>query len=225
MALGFSGFELRTTDVPAAEEFYKSLLGGSVGKVVPLSPQAAAHGAPPHWVGYLAVANLASALQKILQTGAKFIGSSEIQADDVNCLTLKGAGGEVIGITSGGVGASADRVGFYQLLAPDAAKAINDYREIFGWKVFPSRQSDAGFPYHLIGENQSQSASGMVLDTSSFPGSHPHWLYYFRVTDLDKAVTQVRSREGEVTGLYKSPLGREIAVCHDPQGAAFGLVS
>ena len=56
-----------------------------------------------------------------------------------------------------------------------------------------------------------------------YPHIHPHWLFHFRVPALDAAVDRVRAGGGLVAATFELPDGRRIAVCDDPQGAAFAL--
>lgn len=225
MTLGFTRLELRTTAVSAAKTFYEALLGRGTSSIVALSPQAAAHGAPAHWVGFVGVDDMERVTHHLLQCGASIIGPSSSSKSGFQDVTLKGPGGAVIGVTANRAQPDANEVGFFQLLVPDAAQVVHDYCKIFDWKVVSSARSQTGFTFHLIGGNKSQVATGMVVDNKDFPGSHPHWLYYFRVSKLAPAASQVRHLGGDVVGIYPSPLGHDIAVCHDPQGAAFGLVA
>ena len=71
----------------------------------------------------------------------------------------------------------------------------------------------------------SDGADGAILETlGRVPGIHPHWLFYGPVEDLARAVAFVREAGGRVGhGPVETPGGRTIAVCEDPEGAAFGL--
>lgn len=225
MNLGFIRYELRTTDVAQATTFYEAVLGLGKRDIVPLSPQAAARGAPAHWVGFVGVDETERVTHDLMQCGANIIGAPGGSKSDLPEVTLKGPGGAVIGVSGGKARVDAHQVGFVQLLTPDAIKVTADYCRIFNWRVIPAAGPQPGFVYHLIGTNQSNAVFGMVVDTKDFPGSHAHWLYYFRVSKLAESSSLVKQLGGDVVGIYPSPLGYDIAVCHDSQGAAFGLVA
>src|SRR5678815_2786111 len=74
----FCHYELRTTDVNAARDFYSDLLGWSFWgegiDVVPLPAQASARGAPPHWLGHIGIDNVAETVGRFVQHGATPLG-------------------------------------------------------------------------------------------------------------------------------------------------------
>lgn len=69
-----------------------------------------------------------------------------------------------------------------------------------------------------------QPTIGMISDIAGRPEVHPHWLFLFAVPSLDAAVARVRSLGGIAIGPTALPNGARVAVCDDPQGAAFGLI-
>ncbi|MBM4253001.1 MAG: hypothetical protein FJ146_13595 [Deltaproteobacteria bacterium] len=91
---------------------------------------------------------------------------------------------------------------------------VNGVRHTFCWYAFCDQHTTL-----LVGSSITGAESSDAFC------SHPHWLNYFRVSKLAPAASQVRHLGGDVVGIYPSPLGHDIAVCHDPQGAAFGLVA
>lgn len=64
---------------------------------------------------------------------------------------------------------------------------------------------------------------GAILDIQGRPGRHPHWLFHMRVNDLERKIQIVRDAGGLVLGPFALPGGDRVAVCDDPQGAAFAL--
>jgi hypothetical protein len=52
---------------------------------------------------------------------------------------------------------------------------------------------------------------------------NPHWMFNFRVDDIEAAVLAARASGGVVVDQLALPDGDRIAVCDDPQGAAFAL--
>ncbi|MFY0540736.1 VOC family protein [Nannocystis pusilla] len=86
----FCWYELRTTDPAAARTFYVDAVGlvvaagdarwrlrsdgPELGEFATLPAQAAARGAPAHWLGHLAVADVPAAVQRFVALGASPLG-------------------------------------------------------------------------------------------------------------------------------------------------------
>ena len=223
MALGFSRVELRTKDMQEARDFYTAVLERQVGPIVPLSQQAAASGAPSHWLGYLTVTEVEAVSQVLTSADAKMLGPTVTQPDGTVNRIFKGPGGAVIGITTATSLVSNESVPLFQLITPEASQVIKSYCDIFGWKLWAATQAGKGMSAQMIGGASDETPSGMVIDAADLPGSHPHWLYHFRVSSLDRAKKMVQTRGGDIVGTYILPSGRACAVCHDPQGAAFAI--
>ena len=62
-----------------------------------------------------------------------------------------------------------------------------------------------------------------MADLIARPGVHPHWLFHFSVAALEPAVAAVRAAGGVALDPVTLPNGARVAVCDDPQGAAFAL--
>ena len=69
----------------------------------------------------------------------------------------------------------------------------------------------------------SEADAGAFTDIRGFEGRHAHWLFHFQVCDFDRAVASVRGLNGKVVGPFELPRGERVAVCDDPQGAAFAI--
>ena len=52
---------------------------------------------------------------------------------------------------------------------------------------------------------------------------HPHWLLQIRIAALELAVKAVKATGGLVASELTLPTGERLAICDDPQGAAFSL--
>jgi predicted enzyme related to lactoylglutathione lyase len=73
--VGFCRYELRTTDLSAARDFYIQVFGpefwdSGVG-VTPLPEAAAARGAPAHWLGYIGVSDVAGTADRFQRLGGQ----------------------------------------------------------------------------------------------------------------------------------------------------------
>ena len=223
MTLSFGYFELRTTDVNDAQLFYRALFGQLAYPIVSLSPQAKTHGAPAHWIGFVSVPSVKESLGKFMLAGAQVINSKSNASDLTDPVTIKGPGGEVVGLKVSNNGHNPNLVGYSQLIVPNPANVISAYADILGWQYWYKPKSEHGPAHHLIASESEKTPSGIVVDTKDLPGSHPHWLYFFQVSSLTNAVDEIRRLSGDVFGVYTLPTGRKAAVCHDRQGAAFGV--
>jgi uncharacterized protein len=120
-------------------------------------------------------------------------------------------GGNVLRDPRGVIVALADgppsaHVAWHVLNTPDPAGAATAYADLFGWTFREHTISVGGRPV------------GTLADLR--PGVHPHWLFHFPTPSLDASLDLVRAHHGEV---FTTPTAR-VAMCHDPLGAAFGLI-
>ncbi|MDB4933367.1 MAG: hypothetical protein JWP87_339 [Labilithrix sp.] len=114
---------------------------------------------------------------------------------------------------------------WHQLHTRDRARGWELYGERFGWTKTAIDDAPSVEDGHLsFAYAGSREAVGSMASTARLPGVHTHWLYYFRVPDLDDAALAVKANGGVVAAVATLPNGHRIAPCDDPQGAAFGLM-
>ena len=218
----FSRYLLRTTDVDAASTFYDAVLGHRGDGIVPLNEAAIARGARPHWLGHLDVRARGGAeatAGRFCELGAMRLGPSGNGADSV---IVRDPGGAVVALTGRSVESSAGVV-WHQLntRAPDAAAA--NYSSLFGWSLTGELDLGELGRHQQFAFGPGEPAAGAISDVESRPGVHTHWLFFFAVPSLDDAVARV-STYGGVPIVVELPSGVRVAVCDDPQGAAFGMI-
>ena len=216
----FTRYELRTHDPAAARAFYRELLGHEGDAIVPLPPAAAARGAPAHWLGVIDVAAIGGSeavAERFVARGAARLGGPPGR------VLLRDPGGAIIALADA-PGASRVEVALHLLHAPDAASAANLYTELLGWTL--TRELDLGALGRLrqFAWRAGEPNAGAIVAIDR-PSVHPHWLFCFRVAELDRALALVRERGGLVLGPMQLPDGTRLAACDDPQGAAFGLLA
>ena len=219
----FCRYQLRTTDVAAARAFYAAVidLGDSALEIVPLPPEAAARGAPPHWLGYLGVADVEATAAAFVARGATQVGPARPAGDGGTVAILRDPGGAVVALTSSRA-PSTDAV-WPVLNTPDFARTTAAYRDLFGWHLTGQIDLGARGVYHQFAWTTGGPNAGAMTDVSGRPGIHPHWLPNFRVAALDAAVAGVAKTGGEIIAQLAVPGAARIAVCHDPRGAIFAL--
>jgi len=220
----FTRFLLRTTHVESAREFYAAVLGGQGDGIVPLHEQALARGARPHWLGHVAVHELGgveAVAGRFIERGATRLGPGPGVADFV---VLRDPGGALVGLADS-MATSRAGVVWHQLNTLDVAAAGATYTTLFGWSL--GREVDLG----ALGRHREftfaagEPTVGAISDITGRPAVHPHWLFFWAVPSLDRAVAETLARGGKALGPITLPNGARIAACDDPQGAAFGIVA
>jgi predicted enzyme related to lactoylglutathione lyase len=207
----FGRYQLRTKDVGAARAFYAAVLGRTELEIVKLPEAAAARGAPPHGLGLIGVDDVERAASAFVARGAMRLGPGGGEL-----AVLRDPGGAVVGI--GGVAAALPDVVWHHLSTHDLPRATAAYGELFGWRFGAPVDLGTHGLFHEDGE-----ASVSISDVTARPGIHPHWLFHFRVAALEPALEAARAAGAVVLPTVVWPGGERVAVCDDPQGAAFAL--
>ncbi len=224
---------LRTTDVEAAHAFYRSVLGEGGCQIVKLHERAVARGAPPHWLGFLQVADVAAASDEFARRGAMSLGPKWIDAEGLEASVMRDPGGAVVALAKPPAGGSAEArtraarsgvdVAWYALNTADVERAKANYGAMFGWEFKAPLDLGRHGRFHPFTWQSGAAPVGGFIDIAGRAGVHPHWLFHFRVPSLDPALARVRAAGGLVIGPITLPSGARVAVCDDPQGAAFAL--
>lgn len=224
----FCGYELRTTDVAGAREFYTRVFGDRLwdaGLVVaPLPERAAAHGAPAHWLGQIGVDEAQVMAARAVAHGAQRLGPVVESVSGSGRVVLRDPFGAIVSV---GPASSApvpddEPAAYWMLHARDHRKAFEWYRELFGWNDVAGNVADdpSTQPFAWRG---SLTCCGRITSAALLPGVHPHWLFYFRVPNLEASLATIRKAGGTPLEPQRAPDGHLLAACDDPQGGAFGL--
>ena len=171
-------FELVTTDMKAAEQFYSAVVGwtvtpfrsgsepydmwtrtgeNSVGGVMPV-PQGMKF--PPHWVMYIGVPNLEEAIAHVERLGGSAM-SPVIQVPDVGRMRIMhDAQGAMFAIfepapstgsaNSPETPAELGEASWRELQTNDAAAAMRFYADLFGWREAQSMDMGPMGKYHIF---------------------------------------------------------------------------
>jgi predicted enzyme related to lactoylglutathione lyase len=226
----FCRFELRTTDVPAARAFYAELFGHDRAAIWQLPEPARARGAVPHWLGHLDLgdaARRADATSAFIARGAVQLGPTFTTDDRGQFAILRDPGGAMVALAASPHADATPvlEVPYCVLNTSDAAAARANYSALFGWDIAESATTGAHGAYHEFSYRADAPARvGAVSDIAGRPGIHAHWLFFFRTDAIERAVAHTRRAGGTVHDLPVGPDGARIALCDDPQGAAFGLI-
>ena len=245
----FCWIELATTDQDAAKSFYGSLFGWKANDIpmgpdqvytmfeldgreaaagYKMRPEQLAHGAPGHWMIYIAVADADETAGRVPALGGTLAAPPFDVAEHGRMAIVHDPTGAAFaiwqpkahaGIQIGGVDGT---LCWADLNSPDRDKAIPFYNELFGWQFEPGKDKDPNGYLHI--KNGEAFIGGAVPSHFLPPGAPAHWLAYFLVSDCDASTEKAKSLGGQV---WVSPTDIEgagrFSVLSDPQGAAFAL--
>lgn len=251
-ACPFVWYELMTTDPPAAEAFYRGVIGWSaadaatpgmkytlfsvgataIGGMMALPDDAKARGVPPNWTAYVGVDDVDAMAARVRAAG----GSIHHPPQDIpgvgRFAVLADPHGAVLCLFKG---ASAERgpqppagtpgtFGWHELYAGDLDAAWAFYSELFRWTKADAVDMGEMGPYQLFVAAGANPIGGMMKRPPNVPMAC--WLYYVNVEAIDAAIARVAAGGGKiVNGPMQVPGGSWIAQCADPQGAMFAMVA
>jgi uncharacterized protein len=244
----FLWYELMTTKPETAKTFYSKVVGwgardasaagmpyaiftagdASIAGLTDLPEDARRIGAEPRWIGYIGVNDVDAAVCLTKKLGGTVhapaaditdVGRISVIADPqmATFAVVKRLNPAQHQLAVEGPG----RVGWHELLANDAEKALAFYRELFGWQKAEAATDS-------MGTYQQFSARGQAIGgmcTKPPMVFLPFWLYYFNVSGIKAAAQRVTDGGGQILeGPVDVPGGSTVARCADPQGAMFALM-
>jgi predicted enzyme related to lactoylglutathione lyase len=245
----FVWYELLTSDPKAAQAFYGKVVGWGaqdaqmatpytlftldgvpVGGLEALSEEARRSGAPPGWLGLVAVADVDATVAKATSLGGKVVVPPAEVPNNGRFAVIADPQGAVIGIFKTSQTETSPepppmmhgRPAWHELLTTDHEKAFVFYSALFGWtKDTPVDMEPMGI-YQLFAAG-GPAIGGMFNKPPMIPACF--WLYYISVSDIDAAADRVKAAGGQiVNGPMEVPGGAWIYQAIDPQGAHFALV-
>ncbi|MBK8259210.1 MAG: VOC family protein [Polyangiaceae bacterium] len=238
----FCWFELRTREVHSSAEFYGRVVGLSleqqhgktlvrcggqwVGEIGQLPVQAAQRGAPNHWLGHIGQVDLSALVNRFVDLGGAALGPTRSTGEGITVAGMRDPWGTPIAFSTRPWEDAPSPIVWAQLHTTNLAGAVQLYSTTLGWNLV--REEHLGAPWgaaQLISPSGMNEARGMIAETATQPGVHPHWLYYFEVLDVERAAKQTLDAGGKVSGPIRAPWSNALmTACDDPFGAAFGLI-
>lgn len=108
----------------------------------------------------------------------------------------------------------------FEIIAKDASKLQNFYREIFGWTI----NADNPMKYGMVDTaTPGKGIGGGIADPQ--PGGPGGITFYIEVADIDKTLAQLTKVGGKLAMPKMAvPNGPTIAQFVDPAGNRIGLV-
>jgi len=253
----FAWYELMTTDTQAAGKFYSSVVGWStkdvgmpgmpyttfnVGEVgiagmLATTPDAAAAGVPPSWIGYIVVDDADAYAAKIVAAGGRLCKEPTDVPGMLRFAVVTDPQGApfVVFHSFPGMTSPPNRpmppdvgtVPWHELYTSDLEPAWDFYNKLFGWTILNDMDMGPMGIYRIFSdgdETKAMGAGGMMTKPPAIPT--PFWGFYFQVDNINSAIERVKSAGGSITqGPHQVPGGSWIAQGIDPQGASFALVS
>lgn len=246
----FGWYELLTTDVEAAGEFYSKVVGWTTKKMgddpMPYTifeqngmgvagmmtlPKDA--GPQPMWLGYIHVPDVDAYAKRLESLGGKI----KKEPTDVPgmlrfCVVSDLHGAPFVLFTSDPrmpsdvprpPKLSPGTIGWHELMSGDLESGFAFYAEMFGWEK--SRDHDMGpMGAYRIFSAEGEETGGMMTKPAEVP--YPFWNYYIMVDSCKAAVERLTAAGGKVMmGPHPVPGGSWIVQASDPQGGFFCLNS
>lgn len=209
-------------------------MADGVAGYMAITPEMADHGARPAWVGYIAVEDVDSvAADSIAAGGAVLmpamdlpgVGRMAMVSDPAGApfYIMRGASDE----TSHSFAATEPKIGhgaWNELASTDPAAAKAFYAAQFGWVQDGAMDMGPMGQYEFLWASDKRFMLGAVMP--AVRGEPSHWLFYFRVADIDVAHHALIAHGGTI---YQDPValpdgGDFSLIAIDPAGAHFGLV-
>jgi predicted enzyme related to lactoylglutathione lyase len=242
-------YELITTDMNAAEKFYRNVVGwtSAPSEVSPQpytmfkrSGDVPAAGLlntpdgmnfPPFWAMYVGVNTLEDAAAHIKKLGGKEL-SPVIDIPTIGRMQMmtdpQGAAFYIYEPDPNApqLPEGAPQVGegsWHELMTTDAPAALKFYTELFGWT--PGETMDMGpmGKYYMFNRPHGM-IGGMMNKPPEMAHVPPNWQIYFLVPDIDAATERIKANGGQIlNGPMEVPGGDQVLNAMDPQGAAFSL--
>ena len=241
-----SWVDLGTPDPVAGAVFYTALFGWDIAEGPPeaggyrmcmyLGVPVAGMGPqmntdmPPWWTTYITVADADETVDRVRAAGGQVFVEPMDVLDVGRMAVLCDTTGAVFSVWQPRAHRGAGRVGepntfcWAELATRDTAKAKAFYGEVFGWGANDSPMGASTYTEWTL--SGSSVAGMMLMEGDMWPPELPaHWMVYFAVADTDASAARVRELGGTViVPPTDIPPGR-FAVCADPQGATFSILT
>ena len=207
-------------------------MADGVGGFMAITPDMAGAGTMPGWLGYIGVDDVDAGVTAMTAAGAAVhmpafdmpgVGRMAMLADPQGApfYVMKGASDE----TSHSFASETPKNGhcaWNELSTSDIASATAFYTATFGWKQ--EGDMDMGPMGKYLFLHHGPGMIGAIMPKiPQDPNSH--WLYYFRVANIDHALASITANGGQIVyGPDEIPGGDFTVKALDPQGAWFALI-
>ena len=240
-------FDLLTTDLAAAKQFYGPVFGWSFAdvpaskgrfSVVSVGNERIAgmyqrsgrekNTPTTHWLIFISVPNAGAALRYTKSHGGQLISGPTAVPDRGTHVVMRDPQGALFAVLKSDSGDPIDdpaqpgEILWADLFVPKPVDAAGFYHGLVGWNA-EKRDSRAGAE-HLVVSAGGFSRAGITILP---PGAtQPGWLPYVQVENVAATLKRVTSAGGKIL-VPPNPdvLGGRLAIIADPQGGAIGVVN
>jgi predicted enzyme related to lactoylglutathione lyase len=222
------GWDISMADGSPMEYFMINHKGMPGGGTMALSQEMKDMNVPPCWTSYIGVENIEACLAKTTENGGKVMfGAMEVPGAGRWAIIQDTEDG-VVGLwepTNLKGFAHKDEHGapcWFEFASNNPESTSQFYVNVFGWTC---KKEDMGGMEYFTFNNGNESVAGMFKMPPELQDVPPHWLPYFGVDSIDKAIDTINVSNGLVLmpKTYVQGIGY-FGVYKDPQGGAFGLV-
>lgn len=234
-------YELSTSDIASAQEFYSKILGWQIAdsgtpgmdyRLAKVGDTMVAglmqgEGQPTAWTIYFAVDEADKTYAEAIAKGAtSIVPPADIPNTGRFALVLdpQGAAFGILQPLPGGQGGAFDQAkmgagNWQEIITTDPLAAMEFYSSLFGWTI--TRSLPMGpMTYHIFARNDVEIGGAFA-----FPGAPTRWKPYFAVPSAKATLTTVPAAGGTVIrGPDEVPGDAWTVQINDPQGAVLALV-
>lgn len=242
-------YELLTKDPKGAETFYTKVIGWGtqpfttldqpytmwtrggtpIGGLMQIPEDARKAGAPSHWLLYIGSDDVDATVKRATALGAEVcvapqdipnVGRFSVLTDPQGAMfaTYKSASNAPMPEAPLEIG----DFSWHELATTDHGSALKFYEAVYGWREAGTHDMGPMGIYCMFGLG-GRPLGGMFNKPAEM-SAPPHWLLYARVDDVNRVAALVKQHGGTVlNGPMEVPGGDWIALCLDPQGAAFAI--
>lgn len=208
--------------------------GTATGGVMAMPAAARAMGAPPHWLGWVAVADVEATLAAVAAHGGRTVAPPFVIPTIGRCAVIADPGGAALGVIQPDsamhppVAPSQDMPAgafmWHELMAGDREQALAFYGAVFGWQAGEQMNPGDGSVYQLFSApGSADPVGGMMTKPAEMPMAA--FVFYVTVDDLDAAIGRIATHGGQVVmGPMQVPGGARILMATDDQGGMFALI-
>lgn len=226
------GWVARDSGMPPEGSYYLFEMPGRkplVGGMQRLLPGLAAEGVPPNWTGFIGVDDVDAAAEKCASLGGAVRRPPQDIPDIGRFAVLSDPQGAVFVVMApipmDEPGEPADMsapgyAGWHELNVADNNRALDFYRDMFGWEKIDAMDMGPMGTYLLFGRDGRMMGGMMNVDPDMpFHG----WCFYFNVEALDEAAERLNDAGGRILSEPMEVPDGWVLQVEDPQGAYFCL--
>lgn len=242
----FCWADLATNDVANAKAYYEELFSATsfnmptdnyimlnvaekpVSAIYELMPEQKELGVPPHWMSYVACDDINAVVEKVQSNGGIVVMAPWEAGEYGIGALIQDPEGAMLGLWQAKthIGAAwKNRHGavcWFEHASKGSKETISFYEKVFGYTSKTEMMGETLYTTFFLGEIPVAGLYVMPEMMSDLPC---HWLVYFNVNSIDKAIELTTAKKGEILMPKMAVPGIGFfSVVRDPQGAVFGLI-